>query len=74
MSKLEDNWYWDYRNNKAYRPVETDGDTVTFVTVWHEEEVEDARAGEALVPIDELDMGPIDSFRLPEDPLGEEDG
>jgi hypothetical protein len=42
VPELEDEWYWDHRNRKAYRPKERREDTVVFETVWHEAEIEDA--------------------------------
>ena len=76
MADIERRWYWDRRNGKAYYPVETDGGTVAFVTVWHGDEVAGALDAGALVPVD--DLGPdylddreagfdvFDSFRLPD--------
>lgn len=65
-----DRWYWDRRNRKALYPRRTDDGTVEFVTVWHAEEVTDALAGGALVPIEEVGLPRtdttfdlIDSFR-----------
>lgn len=79
MTDIEERWYWDRRNRKAYYPVDTDGETVTMVSVWHQEEVEDARAAEALEPLeavseyrDETAMTITDSFRTPADPLPED--
>lgn len=70
MSRIEAQWYWDRRNNKAYYPVETGDGTVSFRTVWHEDEVADALSGDVLVPVEEIGFDPIDSFRTPEDPAG----
>lgn len=67
MSRIEEQWYWDRRNNKAYYPVETGDNTVSFRTVWHEDEVADALRSDVLVPIDEIGFDPIDSFRTPAD-------
>jgi len=39
---LEQRWYWDHRNRKAYYPVERGENTVTLATVWHDEELADA--------------------------------
>ena len=64
-------WLWDRRTNKAYYPVATTEDTVEFRTVWHDEEVADARESGALVPIEETGIdnegrlfGLTDSFRV----------
>ena len=54
MPEIEDRWYWDRRNNKAYYPVDAGDETVEFRTVWHVEEVTDARESGALVPVDEI--------------------
>jgi len=78
MPDIDRQWYWDRRSNKAYYPVETDGETVELVSVWHHEEVEGALESGALVSADEIDVlehldGPDDdsgysgSFRLPDD-------
>lgn len=80
MTEIEQRWYWDRRTRKAYYPVETDDDTVAFVSVWHADEVDGAREHDALVPLEEVSdyrdetaMTVKDSFRTPEDPrLGEE--
>ncbi len=81
MGEFQAQWYWDRRTNKAYYPVEQADGTVTFVTVWHEEEAADATEAGALVPIDEISgdrrnaFDLKESFRLPEDPaslLGEQ--
>ena len=45
---LEQRWYWDHRNRKAYYPVERGDNTVTLATVWHEDELADALATGAL--------------------------
>lgn len=70
MTDIEDRWYWDRRTNKAYRPIERGDGTITFVTIRHEEEVADAIARDALVPVDEFGLDEsvfdlIDSFRVP---------
>jgi hypothetical protein len=78
--ELEDRWYWDRRNSKAYYPTEVHEDgTVTFTTVWHPEEVADAMEGGALVPAEEVGLERVnttfdllDSFRF--DRKGVEDG
>lgn len=72
MDPIEDCWYWDRRINKAYRPIEHDDETVTFVTVRHREEVTDAIECDAFVPLEEIGLDQtvfdlIDSFRLPSD-------
>lgn len=60
--ELEDRWYWDRRNNKAYYPTEVREDgTVAFATVWHPEEVADAMDGGALVPVDEIGLDRADT-------------
>jgi hypothetical protein len=76
-----DAWYWDRRNRKVHRPVWSDEDTVAFVSVWHRDEVADARSGGALVPAEEAGFGdeatvaPDDSFRFDLPPVvGEADG
>jgi hypothetical protein len=79
-AELEERWYWDRRNNKAYYPTEVREDgTVAFTTVWHPEEVADAMAGGALVPTEEVGLDRVDttfdlldSFRF--DLEGGEDG
>lgn len=72
MTEIEDQWYWDRRNNKAYFPVRSDEGTTTFLTVWHREEVQEALQTGVVFPVDEIghDRTPttfdlIDSFRLP---------
>jgi hypothetical protein len=73
MTDLEKQWYWDRRTNKAYYPIEDGEDTVTFATVWHEDEVAGALDGGAVVPIEEIGLDRaedrtfdlIDSFRTP---------
>lgn len=72
MTTVEDRWYWDRRTNKAYRPVADDGETVTFVTMRHREEVADAIDRDALVPVEEFGLDEpvfelVDSFRVPDD-------
>lgn len=74
MDSLDDRWYWDRRTNKAYRPIATDDGTVTLLTVWHEQEVEGARDGGALVPVEEIGLDRtettfdlLESFRLPDE-------
>jgi hypothetical protein len=74
MTDISERWYWDRRSRKALYPVEMDGeDTVTFVTVWHREEAEDALDSNAVVPTEDVsreDMDTtfdlLDSFRFPE--------
>jgi hypothetical protein len=80
MTGLEKRWYWDRRNDKAYYPVQTGDDTISFVTVWHAEEVKNARECDVLTPIEETDftdperpLGLKESFRLPENPMNEGD-
>jgi hypothetical protein len=80
MSDIDEQWYWDRRADKAFYPVETDDDTVTFLTVWHEEEIADARDSDALVPVEDHPVGADtrtfdlkESFRLPENPTATED-
>lgn len=75
MTEIEEQWYWDRRNNKAYYPVEFNENTTMFVTVWHKEEIVDAIQTGVVSPIDEIDhertlttFDLIDSFRLPADP------
>lgn len=75
MPKLEQRWYWDRRNDKAYYPVKTEDDTISFLSVWHDEEVEDAMSAGALTPMEETGFAdperPLslkDSFRLVENP------
>jgi hypothetical protein len=70
---LDPQWYWDRRTETAYYPIDRDGEHVTFATVWHAEEVADARQAGALVPIEDLGSertnpvrGLLESFRLPE--------
>lgn len=59
---LDEQWYWDRRNNKAYYPTEVREDgTVAFTTVWHPEEVADAMDGGALVPADEIGLDRVDT-------------
>jgi len=65
-------WYWDRRTEKVYYAKEREGDTVQFVTVWHEEEAADALSTGAVVPLEEMafaDPGHTfdlkDSFRTP---------
>lgn len=79
MHDDEERWYWDRRNRKAYYPIERDDGTVTFATVWHEEEVTDALERGALVPLDEIGLDRtdttfdlLDSFRTPESVPGED--
>lgn len=74
MTDPDQQWYWDRRTNEAYYPVETDGDAVRLVSVWHPEEFADARETGALVPLStvgldrtETTFDLLDSFRLPED-------
>lgn len=78
MPTLEQRWYWDRRNDKAYYPVKSTDDTTSFLTVWHDEEVEDAIENGALDPLEETGMddperpfGLKDSFRLVENPQRE---
>lgn len=75
MTDIEQRWYWDRRTEKAVYPVGTDEDTVTLVSIWHAEEVDDARSAGALVPIEEVSeyredtaMTVKQSFRTPTDP------
>lgn len=79
MTDLADQWYWDRRTDTAYHPVERDDGTVTLVSVWHREEVEDARESGALVPVEEIGLDRtettfdlLDSYRLPEERPGED--
>jgi hypothetical protein len=74
MQHIDSQWYWDRRTEKAYYPIETDGETVRFVTVWHEQEVASARDCNALVPIEKIGLDRTDttfdllnSFRMPDD-------
>ncbi len=67
-------WYWDRRTGKAYYARRVDDETVEFVSVWHHEEVADAMANDAFVPLDDIGFGGeesvltmIDSFRLPDE-------
>ena len=80
MVEIDSQWYWDRRTEKAYYPVEAEDGTVRFVTVWHEQEVADARDRGALVPIEEIGLDRtettldlLDSFRMPDD-IGEKAG
>jgi hypothetical protein len=64
-------WLFHPGHKKLYRPVETPGDGVVMLSVWHPEEVADARACDALVSADEVDFGQaegvfdlVDSFRF----------
>lgn len=74
-------WYWDRRINKAIRIVQSDEETVTFQSVWHADEFEEAKNNEALTPIENIKFGDnnsiefIDSFRTDSDrlELGESD-
>jgi hypothetical protein len=69
---IQQRWYWDHRNRKAYYPTELADGTVTFVSVWQEEEVSDALSTGALEPIgtssgdfdDVFEF--VDTFRTPE--------
>lgn len=63
MVDIPECWYWDRRTRKALYPTEIDEDenTVEFVTVWHREEVEDALASEALVPVEEVSSEIVDT-------------
>lgn len=47
-------WLWHRRHTKAYYPIETGGDHVLMASVWHPEELADARECDALVPADEI--------------------
>lgn len=72
MEEELDQWLWDRRTNKAYRPVEADDGTVTLVSVWHRDEVADALEKGALEPLDEVSgenigFNHFDSFRLLDD-------
>ena len=74
MGDIDTRWYWDRRTDTAYYPRATDDGTVRFVTVWHEQEVADARERGALVPVEavgldrtETTFDLLDSFRLPDD-------
>lgn len=76
--ELEPRWYWDNRNRKAYYPHRVDKNTITFVTVWHREEITDALATGAVEPITETSpewfdsvFDHIDSFRFDVDVLDE---
>lgn len=51
---IEQQWYWDRRNKKAYYPVSIGPKTVRFITAWHVDEVTDAIEGDTIVPLDEL--------------------
>lgn len=80
MTELEKRWYWDRRNDKAYYPVNVEADTISFLTIWHAKELEDARECDVLTPIEETDftdperpLGLKESFRLPENPTNEVD-
>lgn len=71
VPEFEGRWYWDNRNRKAYYPQRVDEDTITFVTVWHREEVADALATGAVEPVTETApewfdsvFDHIDSFRF----------
>jgi hypothetical protein len=74
---LEQRWYWDYEQRKAYYPCYIGDETVRFVTVWHRDEVAGALEDAGLVPVEYLGpprtenqfvSGPFDSFRiLPEE-------
>ena len=69
---VQQRWYWDHRNRKAYYPTESADGTVTFVTVWQAEEVSDALSTGALEPLgassgkfdDVFEF--VDTFRTPE--------
>lgn len=75
MSSISKRWYWDRRTRKALYPIEVDeaADTVTFLTVWHQEEVDDALGGEALTSVEDVSVAGfnstfdlLDSFRFPD--------
>lgn len=83
---VQQRWYWDHRNRKAYYPTQSSDGAVTFVTVWQSEEVSDALTTGVLEPLgassgdfdDVFEF--VDTFRTPNaieeaaTPLGTRDG
>lgn len=70
---VDQQWYWDKKRRKALYPVATDESTIHFLTVWHHDEVDSAKAENQMVPYEEMDGGydtlepwldAVDSFRL----------
>ena len=76
-SEIEDQWYWDRRNRKAYFPIHRGEGTVSLVTVWSADEIADATDNDVLVPLrgtrpdyvtrDDVGFDYFDSYRLPDD-------